>query len=97
MTSFFVWEHGEEKLKGLAETFREIHPKIKCTTEWSQKSINVIVTFVSLIDGQIDIDLYIKVTDTNTFILRCATLCKKSIPYNEALRLTQICANKHFY
>lgn len=68
MTSFFVWEHGEEKLKGLAETFREIHPKIKCTTEWSQKSINVIVTFVSLIDGQIDIDLYIKVTDSHQYL-----------------------------
>lgn len=68
MTSFFVWEHREEKLKDLAETFCEIHPKIKCTTEWSQKSINVIVTFVSLIDGQIDIDLYIKVTDSHQYL-----------------------------
>ena len=37
---FFIWEHGEEKLRSLVETLNEIHPTIKCTAEWSQRSIN---------------------------------------------------------
>ena len=73
---FFIWEHGEEKLRNFVEILNEIHPTIKFTTEWSQKSINFLDVTVSLIDGQIETDL----TDsglqivTNTFILPCVTL-----------------------
>ena len=76
---FFIWEHGEEKLRNFVEILNEIHPTIKFTAEWSQKSINFLHVTVSLIDGQIETDL----TDsglqivTNTFILPCVTLCKK--------------------
>ena len=30
---FFVWEHGEEKLRNFVETFIEIHPTIKVIAE----------------------------------------------------------------
>ena len=34
---FFLWEHGEEKLKKFIEYLNEKHPT---TAEWSQTSIN---------------------------------------------------------
>ena len=58
---FFIWEHGEEKLRDFVQTLNEIHPTIKFTAikftaEWSQKSINYPDVTVSLIDGQIEPD-----------------------------------------
>ena len=35
---FFLWEHGEEKLKEFIEHLNEKHPTIKFTAEWSQTS-----------------------------------------------------------
>ena len=61
---FFIWKHGEEKLKNFVETFNEIHPTIKFTADWSQKSINFLDVTVYLIDSQIEADLYVKPTDT---------------------------------
>ena len=38
---FFLWQHGEEKLKGFIEKhLNEKHPTIKFTAKWSQTSIN---------------------------------------------------------
>ena len=37
---FFLWEHGEGKLKKFIEDLSEKHPTIKLTAEWSQTSIN---------------------------------------------------------
>ena len=37
---FFLWEHGEEKLKKFIEYLNEKHLAIKFTAEWSQTSIN---------------------------------------------------------
>ena len=50
---FFIWEHGEEKLRNFVETLNAILPTTKFTTEWSQKSNNFLDVTVSLIDGQI--------------------------------------------
>ena len=37
---FFLWEHGEEKLKRFIEHLNEKHSTIKFTAEWSKTSIN---------------------------------------------------------
>ena len=65
---FFIWEHSEEKLRNFIETLNEIHPTIKFTAEWSQKSINFLDVTVSLIDGQIETDLYVKPTDSHQYL-----------------------------
>ena len=65
---FFIWEHGEEKLRNFVEILNEIHPTIKFTAEWSQKSINFLDVTVSLIDGQIETDLYVKPTDSHQYL-----------------------------
>ena len=36
---FFLWEHGEEKLKGFIEHLNEKHPTIKFTAEWSNNGL----------------------------------------------------------
>ena len=72
---FFIWEHGEEKLSNFVESLNEIHPTIKFSAEWSQKSINFLDVKVSLIDGQIETYLYVKPTDSHQyFILPHVTL-----------------------
>ena len=53
---FFIWEHGEEKLWHFVKTLDEIHPAIKVTAEWSQKSIKFLDVTISLKDRKIEID-----------------------------------------
>ena len=97
---FFIWEHGEEKLRNFIETLNEIQPAIKFTVEWSQKSINFLDVPAPLIDGQIETDLYVKPTDSHQY-LYCSSChpyhCKKSIPYSQSLRLNQICSKNNFF
>ena len=62
---FFIWKHGEEKLRNSGETLNEIHLTIKFTAEWSQKSINFMDVTVSLIDGQVETDSNVKPTDSH--------------------------------
>ena len=52
---FFLWEHGEEKLKEFIEHLNEKHPTIKFTAEWSQTSINFLD--VTIIDGKVTTNL----------------------------------------
>ena len=56
---FFIWEHGEENLRNFVETLNKFHPKIKFIVEWSQKSINFLDVTVSVINSQIETDLYV--------------------------------------
>ena len=65
---FFLWEHGEEKLKGFIEHLNEKHPTIKFTAEWSKTSINFLDVTVSLVGGNITTDLYVKLTDSHQYL-----------------------------
>ena len=97
---FFIWEHGEEKLRNFVETLNEFHPTIKFTAEWSQKSINFLDVIVSLIDGQIERYLYVKPTNSHQYLYSSSSHpyhCKKSFPYSQALRLNRICSKNNFF
>ena len=97
---FFLWEHGEEKLKEFIDELNKMHPTIKFTADWSKTSINFLDVQVSLIDGKIETDLYVKPTDTHQYLQSSSCHpyhCKKGIPYSQALRLNRICSqNKYF-
>ena len=54
MTSFSSRNVGKEMLRDFVENLNKIHPTIKFTAEWSEKSINFLDVTVSLIDGQIE-------------------------------------------
>ena len=91
---FFLWEHGEEKLKGFIEYLNEKHPTIKFTAEWSKTSINFLDVTVSLVGGNITTDLYVKPTDSHQYLHSSSCHpyhCKKGIPYSQALHLNRIC------
>ena len=55
-------------LRNFLETLNEIHPTIKFTAEWSQKSINLLDVTVSLINGHIETGLCVKSTDSHQYL-----------------------------
>ena len=96
---FFLWEHGEEKLRSLINDINKNHPTIKFTAEWSKTSINLLDVTASIAEGRIETDLYVKPTDSHQYLLPSSChpfYCKKGIPYSQALRLNRICSNKFF-
>ena len=92
---FFLWEHGENKLKSFIDKINKVHPTIKFTAEWSKTSINFLDVTVSLVEGVIVIDLYVKPIDSHQYLQSSSCHpfhCKKCIPYSQALRLNRICS-----
>ena len=90
---FFLCEHDESKLKSFTGKINKVHPTIKLTGEWLKTSINFLDVTVSLIEGVIETNLYIKLTDSHQFLQSSSChpfRCKKGIPYSQALRLNRI-------
>ena len=58
---FFLWVHGEEKLKSFEDSINKMQPTVKFTAEWS-KTVNFVDVTASITEGIID-DLYDKPTD----------------------------------
>ena len=92
---FFIWEHGKEKLKEFADVLNKKHSTIKFTAEWSKTQINFLDVTVYLENGKINIDLYVKPTDTPQYLHSSSCHpynchCKKGIPYSQTLRSAQI-------
>ena len=97
---FFLWEHGENKLKSFLDKINEVHPTIKFTAEWSKTSINFLDVTVSLVEGVIETDLYVKPTDSHQYLQSSSCHpfhCKKGIPYSQALRLNCICSETNSF
>ena len=77
-----------------------MHPTIKFTADWSKTSINFLDGTVSITEGIIETDLYVKPTDSHQYLL--PSYChpfyyKKDIPYSQALRLKRISSNNEFF
>ena len=63
------------------------------TAEWLKTSINFLDVTVSLIEGVIETDLFVKPTDSHQYLQSSSCHpfhCKKGIPYSQALRLNCI-------
>ena len=91
---FFLWEHGENKLKSFIDKINKVHPTIKLTAEWSKASINFLDVTVSLIEEVIETYLYVKPTDSHQYLQPSSCLpfhCKKGMSYSQALKLNRIC------
>ena len=77
-----------------------MHPTIKFTAEWSKTSIYFLDVTVSLIEGVIENDLYVKPTDSRQYLQSnsCHPFhCKKGTPYSQALRLNRICSDTNSF
>ena len=93
---FLLWEHGEEKLNSFIDNINNMHPTIKFTADWSKTSINFLDVTVSIAEGVIETDLYVKPTGSRQYLLSSSChsfYFKMGIPYSQALRLNRICSN----
>ena len=102
---FFLWEHGENKLKSFLDKINEVHPTIKFTAEWSKTSINFLDVTVSLVEGVIETDLYVKPTDSHQYLQssclqsNCVTLSIVKRVYHivTLLKLHCICSGTNYF
>ena len=60
---FFIWTHGEDKLKTFLENLNQFYPNIKFTHESSTESITFLDLRVKLSQGKFETDLHIKPRD----------------------------------
>ena len=77
-----------------------MHPTPKFTADWSKTSINFLDVTVSITEGTIETDLYVKPTDSHQYLLLSTChhfYCKKGIPYSQKLRLNRISSNNRFF
>ena len=64
---FFIWEHGEESLKEFINEIDSFHSTIKVTADWSKEKVNFLDVEVTLKNGVLSTDLFVKPTDTHQF------------------------------
>ena len=73
-----------------------MYPTIKFKADLSKTSINFVDVTISIAEGVIETDLYVKPTDNHQYLLSSSFhlfYCKKGIPYSQTLRLNRICLN----
>ena len=76
-----------------------MQPTIKFTAD-SSKTVNFLDVTVSITEGVIETDLYVKPIDSHQYLLSSSChpfCCKKGIPYNQTLGLNRICSNNEFF
>ena len=65
---FFIWTHGEEKLTQFLNELNNFHSNLKFTYEISSCTVNFLDLNVSLRNGALHTDLYIKSTDGHQYL-----------------------------
>ena len=75
----------EESLKEFINEINSFHPIIKFTADWSKEKVNFLDVEVTLKNGVLSTDLFVKATDTHQFLDPSSchpNHCKKGIPYS---------------
>ena len=65
---FFIWTHGEYKLKAFLENLDQFHPNLKFTHESRTESIPFLDLHVKLSQGKLETDVHIKSTDRSQYL-----------------------------
>ena len=65
---FFMWEHGEELLKEFINKINSFHPTIKFTADWSKEKVSFLDVDVTLNNGVLSTELFVKPTETHQFL-----------------------------
>ena len=92
---FVLWTHGETQLQLFLDHINNYHHTIKFTADWSSDAVSFLDTRVSLMNQQLETDLYCKPTNTHQYLQwnSCHPRhCKMSIPYSQVLRIRWICS-----
>ena len=95
--TFFIWTHGDKKLTQLLNEFDNFHSYLKLTYDTSSSTVDFLDPNVSLRNGAIHTDLYIKPTDRHHYLhyqYSHPLHIKTSIPYSQALRVNRICLSE---
>ena len=83
---FFSWKHGEESPRHFIDQVNLFHPTIKLTAEYSKDEVNFLDLNITLIDGELKADLFVKSTHTYQVLDRISShpyYCKKRIHYSQ--------------
>ena len=95
---FAIWTYGEDKFNDLMLYINSIHSSFQFTCNYSKECVQLLDISVSVDNsGNITIDLYVKPTDTQQYIM--ATSChpshtKRRVPSSQALRILRISSSK---
>ena len=94
---FLIWKSDQDSLINFINYLNNVVPSIKFTHEISAHSVNLLDTTVLKDNqGNISTDVYQKPTDTHPYLHWTSAHpphLKRSIPYNQALRLRRICSS----
>ena len=91
---FFIWTHGEDKLKTFLENLNQSHPNLKCTHESSTESIPFLDLRVKLSQGKLETDVHIKPTDRHQYLHYSSSHPRhtmRSTVYSQTLRVARVC------
>ena len=94
-----IWQHKEDKLEIFLDKRNRFYSSIKFTCEYSREKVNYLDAQVSVGEGKLMTDLYVKQTNSHQYLdaSSCHPYhCTKSIPYSQALRINWICSETVF-
>ena len=92
-----IWTHGEEKLTQFLNELKNFHSNLKFAHETSCCTVKFLYLNVSLSNGTIYTDLYIKPTDGHQYFHYQSSHplhIKTSILYSQALIVSRICSSE---
>ena len=91
---FFIWMHGEEELKSFLKSLTEFDPCIKFTYESNKESIVFLDIKVSLRNGKVFTDVYVKPDCHQYLHYLCAHPyhTKKSVIFSQTLQISRLCS-----
>ena len=92
---FFIWTHG--KKNSFIFLMSLINPNLSFTYKASKNNVIFLDLNISLKDGAIHTDFYIKPTDGRQYLYYQSSHprhIKVSIPYSQALRVSRICLSE---
>ena len=100
---FFIWVHGQAKLKKFMEGLNNFLPNLQFIYELYLQRVAFLDLYVNLVNGSITTDVHTKSTDCHQYF-HCSSShpdhIRNSIIYSQTLRLSNICMceedlNKH--
>ena len=80
----FIKKQGEESLKEVSNEINSTHPTIKSTADWLEEKVNFLNVEVTLKNGALSTDLFVKAIDKIQFLYTAS--CQ---PYQKAYPLVR--------
>ena len=92
---FFIWAHGQEKMKVFLEDLNKFHPNLKFTCNSSVENNAFLDTKFKLKQGKIETDLNVKSTYRHQYLHYTTSHSKhttRSIVFSQTWRVSRICS-----